>query len=139
VLGRMRAFTAETDASGSHARSWRPAIVRSALLTTMGSVVLTSIRLVAYEMEVTIRSTARRLSFLLKGKDNSKTNQLGLRLRSGQTKQTRRMILGPKVRTAAGSGTLIQVFAVRVTVPLDSERNKCSVFSPAQIDPVSDD
>jgi hypothetical protein len=132
----MRAFTAEKDASGSHARSWLPAIGRSALLTTVGSVVLTSIRLVAYEMEVTIRSMARCLSLLPRGKDNSKTNQLGLQPRSGQTKQTRRMILGRKVRTTAGSGTLIQVIAERVRVLLDSEWDK-SVSLPPQIEPAS--
>jgi hypothetical protein len=137
VLGRMRAVAVEKDTAGRHARNWLPTIVRSALLTTVGSVVLTSIRLVAYEMEVTIRSMARRSSLLLRGKDNSKTNELGLWLRSGQTKQTRRMILGRKVRTTAGSGTLIQVIAERVTVLLDSERDKCSFFTPAQIEPVN--
>ena len=45
--------------------------------------------------------------------------------------------LGRKVRTPTGSGTLIQVFAERVTVLLDSERDKCSFFLPAQIEPVS--
>ncbi len=76
MLGCMRAVAVEKDTAGRHARSYLPTIVRSALLTAVGSVVLTSIRLVAYEMEVTIRSIARRLSFLLKGKDNSKTNQI---------------------------------------------------------------
>jgi TubC N-terminal docking domain len=47
--------------------------------------------------------------------------------------------LGRKVRTPAGPGTLIQVFAERVTVLLDSERDKCSVFPAAQIEPVSAD
>lgn len=45
--------------------------------------------------------------------------------------------LGRKVRTPTGPGTLIQVFAERVTVLLDSERDKCSFFRPAQIEPVS--
>lgn len=70
MSGRMRAFSAEKDASGSHARSWLPTIGRSALLTTTGSVVLTSIRLLAYEWEATIRSMARSLSLLLEGKDD---------------------------------------------------------------------
>jgi hypothetical protein len=43
--------------------------------------------------------------------------------------------LGRKVRTPAGSGTLQQVFADRVTVLLDSERNKCAVFAPQEVAP----
>lgn len=46
-------------------------------------------------------------------------------------------LIGCKVRTPAGPGTLLQVFAERVTVLLDSERDKCSFFTPAQIEPVS--
>jgi len=45
--------------------------------------------------------------------------------------------LGRKVRTPAGPGTLLQVFADRVTVLLDSELSKCSFFSPTEIEPVS--
>jgi hypothetical protein len=45
--------------------------------------------------------------------------------------------LGRKVRTPAGPGTLVQVFAERVTVALDSEISRCSFFVPAQIEPVS--
>lgn len=45
--------------------------------------------------------------------------------------------LGRKVRTPTGPGTLIRVFAERVTVLLDSERDKCSFFRPEQIEPVS--
>jgi hypothetical protein len=45
--------------------------------------------------------------------------------------------IGRKVRTPAGTSTLVQVFAKRVTVVLDSEMSKCSFFSPAEIQPVS--
>lgn len=45
--------------------------------------------------------------------------------------------IGRKVRTPAGAGTLLQVFAGRVTVVLDSEMSRCSIFRPAQIEPVS--
>ena len=45
--------------------------------------------------------------------------------------------LGRKVRTPKGPGTLIQVFAERVTVLLDSERDKCSFSTPTQIEPMS--
>ena len=45
--------------------------------------------------------------------------------------------LGRKVRTPSGPGTLLQVFADRATVLLDSELSRCSFFSPKQIEPVS--
>ena len=47
------------------------------------------------------------------------------------------IFIGRKVRTPEGAGTLIQVFTERVTVLLDSEREKCSFFHPGQIEPVS--
>ena len=45
--------------------------------------------------------------------------------------------LGRKVRTPKGPGTLLQVFTGRVTVLLDTDMNKCSFFSPTEIQPVS--
>jgi hypothetical protein len=45
--------------------------------------------------------------------------------------------IGRKVRTPAGAGTLIQVFAERVTVVLDSEMDKCASFTSAEIEPAS--
>jgi hypothetical protein len=46
--------------------------------------------------------------------------------------------IGHKVRTPSGPGTLIQVFAERVTVLLDSERDgSCARFLPADISPVT--
>jgi hypothetical protein len=45
--------------------------------------------------------------------------------------------LGRKVRTPSGPGTLLQVFACRVTVLLDSELSRCSFFQPREIVPVS--
>jgi hypothetical protein len=45
--------------------------------------------------------------------------------------------LGRKVRTPKGPGTLLQVFAGRVTVLLDTDINRCSFFSPTEIQPVS--
>ena|SRR5215467_4338437 len=45
--------------------------------------------------------------------------------------------LGRKVRTPMGPGTVLQVFANRVTVLLDSEMSRCSFFPPAEIQPVS--
>ncbi len=45
--------------------------------------------------------------------------------------------IGRKVRTPEGPGTLLQVFAERVTVLLDSELKKCAFFMPEQIEPAS--
>lgn len=45
--------------------------------------------------------------------------------------------LGRKVRTPSGPGTLLQVFAERVTVLLDSQMSQCSFFRPEEIEPVS--
>jgi len=45
--------------------------------------------------------------------------------------------IGRKVRTPGGPGTLIQVFADRATVILDSEMTKCAAFTPGEIEPVS--
>lgn len=45
--------------------------------------------------------------------------------------------LGRKVRTPRGPGTLIQVLAERVTVLLDSKRDKCNFFTPMQIEPLN--
>jgi hypothetical protein len=47
--------------------------------------------------------------------------------------------IGRKVRTPGGPGTLLQVFADRVTVLLDSQLARCSYFSPGQIKPVNGD
>jgi hypothetical protein len=45
--------------------------------------------------------------------------------------------IGRKVRTPAGSGTLLQVFAERVTVMLEANLGKCASFNPAEVEPVS--
>jgi hypothetical protein len=45
--------------------------------------------------------------------------------------------LGRKVRTPEGPGTLLQVFANRVAVLLDSQLTRCSMFHPREIQPVS--
>jgi TubC N-terminal docking domain len=68
---------------------------------------------------------------------HSSTESLAAERRFGQSHAKLFPFLGRKVRTPKGSGTLIQVFAERVTVLLDSERDKCSFFNPTQIEPVS--
>jgi hypothetical protein len=45
--------------------------------------------------------------------------------------------IGRKVRTPGGPGTLLQVFAERVTVLLDSELSRCAFFQPGQVEPLS--
>lgn len=45
--------------------------------------------------------------------------------------------LGRKVRTPEGPGTLLQVFADRVTVLLNCELSHCSFFSPREVEPIS--
>jgi hypothetical protein len=44
-------------------------------------------------------------------------------------------LIGRKVRTPVGPGTLIQVFADRVTVLLETDLNKCTWFAPREISP----
>ena len=57
--------------------------------------------------------------------------------RFGQPHAKLFLFIGRKVRTPNGAGTLLQVFAERVTVLLDSELRRCSFFRPAEIKPVS--
>lgn len=45
--------------------------------------------------------------------------------------------LGRKVRTPRGPGTLVQIFADRATVVLDSELSRCNWFHPKEVEPVS--
>jgi hypothetical protein len=45
--------------------------------------------------------------------------------------------IGRKVRTPAGLGTLLQVFADRCTVVLDSHLAQCARFPPSEVEPVS--
>lgn len=62
---------------------------------------------------------------------------LGAERRFGQPHARLFPSLGRKVRTPNGPGTLLQVFADRVMVLLDSELSKCSFFRPGEIEPVS--
>jgi hypothetical protein len=62
---------------------------------------------------------------------------LDAELRFGQPHAKLFPFIGRKVRTPAGPGALLQVFAKRVTVVLDSEMSRCSFFLPAEIQPVS--
>lgn len=45
--------------------------------------------------------------------------------------------LGRKIRTPAGPGALLQVFANRVTVLLDCELSRCTWFRPEEVEPAS--
>jgi hypothetical protein len=55
--------------------------------------------------------------------------------RFGQPRARLFVFLGRKVRTPGGPGTLLQVFADRVTVLLDAELSNCVVFTPQEITP----
>jgi hypothetical protein len=45
--------------------------------------------------------------------------------------------IGRKVRTPQGTGTLVQVFANRVAVVLESQLEHCAFFQPDDIEPVT--
>jgi hypothetical protein len=62
---------------------------------------------------------------------------LAVQQRFGQPHARLFPLLGRKVRTPAGSGTLLQVFKDHVTVVLDSELSRCSCFLPCQIEPAN--
>jgi hypothetical protein len=65
------------------------------------------------------------------------TASLDAEQRFGQPHARLFPFLGRKVRTPAGPGTLLQVFADRVTVLLDSELKRCRFFQPAEIEPAN--
>jgi hypothetical protein len=71
------------------------------------------------------------------GKQSWPPASLDAERRFGQPHAKLFPFLGRKVRSPAGPGTLLQVFAERVTVLLDSELSRCSFFRPAEIEPVS--
>ena len=75
-----------------------------------------------------------------RSRENDRSPQsLDAERRFGQPQAKLFSFLGRKVRTPAGPGTLLQVFAHRVTVLLDSQLSKCSFFSPGEIEPMSTD
>jgi hypothetical protein len=57
--------------------------------------------------------------------------------RFGQSHAKLFPFIGRKVRTPAGTGILIQVFADRCTVVLDSQVSQCARFRPIEVVPVS--
>ena len=80
---------------------------------------------------------------LLRQREANKSNwppaSLDAERRFGQPHAKLFPFIGRKVRTPDGPGTLLQVFAGRVTVLLDSQLARCSYFSPGQIEPASGD
>jgi hypothetical protein len=68
---------------------------------------------------------------------NWPTESLDAEQRFGKSHAKLFSFIGRKVRTPNGTGTLIQAFADRATVILDSEISRCSFFVPGQIQPVS--
>jgi hypothetical protein len=59
------------------------------------------------------------------------------KIRFGQAHARLFPFIGRKVRTPNGPGTLIQVFAEKVTVLLDTELTKCKFFTPDEIQPAN--
>jgi hypothetical protein len=68
---------------------------------------------------------------------NQPAGSLDAELRFGQPHAKLFPFLGRKVRTPAGLGMLLQVFADRCTVLLDSDLAQCARFAPGEIEPVS--
>lgn len=69
----------------------------------------------------------------------SSPESLSSEQRFGQAHAKLFLFIGHKVRTPGGPGTLIQVFAERVTVLLDADIEKCSWFATDEISPVMRD
>jgi hypothetical protein len=88
-----------------------------------------------------LRKHRERVMELLRQREANESNwppaSLDVERRFGQPHAKLFPYVGRKVRTPSGLGTLIQVFADRVTVVLDSEISRCSFFAPGQIEPVS--
>jgi hypothetical protein len=66
----------------------------------------------------------------------SSAESLDAERRFGQPHARLFPFIGHKVRTPEGPGTLIQVFAERVTVLLDCEVTRCAWFDPREVCPV---
>lgn len=66
------------------------------------------------------------------GRDLPRESSAGVR-RFGQPHARLFPLIGRKVRTPGGQGTLLQVFADRVTVLLDSELSRCSFYAVGDI------
>jgi hypothetical protein len=69
--------------------------------------------------------------------ENRPSESLEAARRFGQPHAKLFPLIGRKVRTPSGPGTLLQVFAGRATVVLDSEVSLCKFFRPPEIQPVS--
>ena len=64
-------------------------------------------------------------------------SQIAVRRFHGQPHAMLFPFIGRKVRTPAGLGTLLQVFADRCTVVLDFQVAQCARFAPDETEPVS--
>jgi hypothetical protein len=67
--------------------------------------------------------------------ENWPSESLDAERRFGQPHAKLFPFIGRKVRTPSGPGTLLQVFAERVTVLLDSELSRCAWFAPGELEP----
>jgi hypothetical protein len=98
----------------------------------------------AHELLSELREHRERVAELLRlragelGKDWPPESRDTVR-RFGQSHARLFPFIGRKVRTPEGPGTLLQVFADRVTVLLDSEVSNCAVFKSREIEPANGD
>jgi hypothetical protein len=83
-----------------------------------------------------IREAARSTSTTRRGSWSAESLEAERRFH-GQPHAKLFPFIGRKVRTPKGVGTLVQVFAERVTVLLDRQQTQCAVFEPGEIEPVS--
>jgi hypothetical protein len=86
----------------------------------------------AQELLAELRKRREEVTELLRQRTDA---SVSAERRFGQPHARLFQFLGRKVRTPLGPGTLLQVFADRVTVLLDSELSRCTVFTPLEIAP----
>ena len=92
---------------------------------------------VAQGLLAELRKRREEVAELLRHRTNCPTASPEAEQRFAQPHARLFPFLGRKVRTPAGVGTLLQVFADRCMVVLDSEASLCARFKPGEIEPVS--
>jgi hypothetical protein len=95
------------------------------------------------EMLAELRKHRERVMDLLRQRETNESNRPSASQDTlGRFRQPHAKLfpfIGRKVRTPEGPGTLLQVFADRVTVLLESEVSKCAVFKSSEIELTSGD
>jgi hypothetical protein len=96
----------------------------------------------AHELLSQLREHRERLGEILRqraceSREHWPPEGLEVERRFGQPHAKLFSFIGRKVRTPQGPGTLIQVYADRVTVLLDADRHRCARFGPQEIAPAA--